>query len=78
MTAKKWEFDGELLTVAEIAERVPALNKSTILHHLKAGRNTRHAMLTFDHLAVQRAAGKRGAKTAGKTMRKLQFGRRGK
>jgi len=38
-------FDGQLLTVAEIRERVPVLADASIRDHLRAGRNTASAML---------------------------------
>lgn len=47
MKAARFDFEGELLTVAEIRERVPALSDPTIRKHLEAGRNTRQAMLTY-------------------------------
>ncbi len=40
-----FEFDGQLLTVAEIRERIPAFCDSAIRDHLRAGRNTTTAML---------------------------------
>lgn len=43
---KTYQFEGEYLTVRQIAERVPALSESTIRKHLAAGRNTRQAMLS--------------------------------
>lgn len=47
MPAKKWEFEGEMLTVKEIHERVPILGEGAIREHLQAGRNTRTAILSY-------------------------------
>lgn len=44
---RTYEFEGELLTIAEIRQRVPAIADPTIRKHLEAGRNTRQAMLTY-------------------------------
>lgn len=40
-------FDGEELTVTEIMARVPALGEHAIRDHLRAGRNTSTAMLSY-------------------------------
>lgn len=55
-------FDGELLTVKQIHSRVPALSLQTVRNHLKCGRMTSVAMLTFSTEAVRTANGKRAAK----------------
>ncbi|HKY46181.1 MAG TPA: hypothetical protein VJM50_24025 [Pyrinomonadaceae bacterium] len=62
--AAKFDFEGELLTVRQICERVPALTDAGIRSHLKAGRNTTQAMLTYDSSHVRRANGKKAAKRA--------------
>lgn len=55
-------FDGEDLTVKQIHARVPALSLQTVRNHLKCGRLTTAAMLTFSTEAVRTANGKRAAK----------------
>lgn len=62
MSAKRHDFEGEQLTVAEIMQRVPALADSTIRRHLAAGRNTRVAMLSFDQSRTNSANGRKAAK----------------
>lgn len=47
MTAARFEFDGQLLTVAEIRERVPVMSEASIRDHLRAGRNTQTAMTCY-------------------------------
>lgn len=64
MTAKRFDFEGELLTVAAIRQRVPAISDSTIRAHLVAGRNTTAAMLTFNPRSAQRAGGRVAANRA--------------
>lgn len=51
-------FEGEQLTVRQIAGRVPALSERTIRDHLAAGRRTRSAMLSFDPLAAASRGGR--------------------
>lgn len=60
--AQIFSFDGELLTVKQIHARVPALSLQTVRNHLKCGRMTSVAMLTFSTEAVRTANGKRAAK----------------
>ena len=60
MSAKKFEFEGQLRSISEIHALVPALTASTIRKHLQAGRTTRQAMLTFDPIAARRRGGRRG------------------
>lgn len=64
MTAKRFDCDGEQLTVAEIRQRVPALSDSTVRAHLAAGRNTTAAILAFDPKRAQRAGGRVAANRA--------------
>lgn len=54
LPSKLHEFEGEMLTVAQIAERVPRVSQSSIRAHLKAGRKTRFEMLA-DPRAQRRA-----------------------
>lgn len=42
---KRYEFNGQQLTRAEIALLVPALKPKTLIEHIKAGRNTTEAIL---------------------------------
>lgn len=44
--AELFDFEGNAMTVREIRELVPALSDKAIRDHLRAGRNTRRAMLT--------------------------------
>jgi hypothetical protein len=41
------DFEGELLTIAEIRNRVPVISEQSIREHLAAGRNSRQAMLCY-------------------------------
>lgn len=59
---QRYLFDGELLTVREIHARVPALSVQTVRNHLKCGRATSVAMLSFSSEAVRTSNGKRAAK----------------
>jgi hypothetical protein len=56
---KTYDFDGRMLTVPEIRERVPILSERTIRRHLKAGRCTKAAMLGYDVNEAYRRAGKK-------------------
>jgi hypothetical protein len=51
MTAARYTFEGQQLTVAEIRAIVPAISDSSIRDHIRAGRNTRAAML--NHVPTQ-------------------------
>lgn len=51
MTAARHEFEGRQLTVAEIRAIVPAISDTAIRAHIRAGRNTRAAML--NHVPIQ-------------------------
>ena len=59
MAAEKFEFEGEQLTVKQIRERVPILGEESIRNHLRAGRNTRTAMLS--HVPKRPKPSKRAA-----------------
>jgi FAD synthase len=56
---KTYDFDGRMLTVPEIRERVPAISETAIRRHLKAGRCTKAAMLGYDVNEAYRRAGKK-------------------
>lgn len=58
-----YTFDGQLMTLAEIRQRVPVISEATIRDHLRAGRNTKQAMLSFSQTEALRQAGKKSAKT---------------
>ena len=45
--AEQFEFEGKMMTVAQVREHVPALSAEAIRNHLRKGRNTREAMLTY-------------------------------
>jgi hypothetical protein len=64
IVARRFEFEGEELTIREIRERVPVLTGATIRHHLKNGRNTRQLMLAHDIHAARRRAGALGRAAA--------------
>lgn len=59
-SVQKYLFDGELLTVAEIHLRVPALSEHTIRNHLRAGRTGKAAMLNYCGKANMKAGGRKG------------------
>lgn len=44
--AQQFEFEGEMLTIAQIRQRVPILNDASLRAHIAAGRNTTQAILT--------------------------------
>lgn len=44
---KTHTFDGQELTTAQIRAIVPCFRPDAILKHLKAGRNTKDAMLNY-------------------------------
>jgi hypothetical protein len=56
-------FDGESLTVAEIHRIIPRISESAIRRHLRAGRCTREAMMSFDPHEATRLGGKKTAKS---------------
>jgi len=60
---KRFLFEGREATIAEIRAIVPCLTDSTVRAHLRAGRNTKQAMLTFDFNAARRRGGQKGRKT---------------
>ena len=57
-----YEFEGQMLTIAQIHAIVPAISHSCIRNHLKNGRNTRHAMLNFSVAAVSARGGRIAAR----------------
>ena len=59
---QRYTFDGEYLTVREIHQRVPALSIQTVRNHLRSGRVTTVAMLSFSTEAIRTANGRRAAK----------------
>lgn len=76
MTAKTHEFEGQQLTVRQIQEIVPACTEGAIRGHLKAGRNTRDAMLNWSPLEAARRSGRKGAKAAEKAgFSQIAYGR---
>lgn len=58
-----YTFDGQPMTLAEIRQRVPVISEATIRDHLRAGRNTKQAMLGFSQTEALRQAGKKSART---------------
>jgi hypothetical protein len=58
--AALYHFDGERLTVSEIAARVPALSESTVRALLRKGKTTTGEMLAYDTNAAKRRGGTRG------------------
>jgi len=63
----KFSFEGELLTVSEVQQRVPALSKNCIRNYLRRGMNTKQEMLTYrcDFSAIGRKGKERAAKNFG-------------
>ena len=66
MPVKTYPFEGEQRTVAEINRMVPRLSDATIRKHIKAGRCTVMAMMSFDPRAVSNAAIRRAYVARGK------------
>jgi hypothetical protein len=60
--SKYSQFEGAWLTVKEIRAMVPCLSPHCIRNHLEAGRNTRTAMLSFDHNAARRQGARNGSR----------------
>lgn len=54
-----YEFEGQKMTIAEVHAIVPVMTPKNLAVHLKAGRNTRQAILT--HTGRQQRQGGRGA-----------------
>jgi hypothetical protein len=50
------------MTMAEIREQVPVISEATIRDHLRAGRNTKQAMLSYSQVEAFRKAGKKSAR----------------
>lgn len=63
-TPERWTFDGELLTTSEVAARVPALSRQTVLKYLRQGIDTTTGMLTRESPARRSAIGRAGKNTA--------------
>lgn len=70
---KRYEFEGQQLTVREIHEIIPALGREAISRRIAAGMTTRQQMLNFDAGAAWRAGGRRGRAACGN---KLYWGRK--
>jgi hypothetical protein len=64
VTARRFEFEGEQLTLREIRARVPALSESNVRTLLRKGMRTRAAMLAYDPATWRREAGIRGRAAA--------------
>jgi hypothetical protein len=62
MKPQRFEFQGQMLTIREIHERVPAISDTAIRNHLKAERCTTVAMLQHNYRGAQLAGAKRGAR----------------
>lgn len=75
MNALTYEFEGRRMTVSEIHAIVPAISRTAIVEHIKAGRTTRQQMLTFNPRAAMSAGGRRGRAAVGK---RLYFESRGR
>jgi len=60
----KFLFEGEMRTVKEIQAIVPCMCDGTIRRHLRAGRNTRQALLAFDVGAAKSRNGRKGGSPA--------------
>lgn len=60
MSPQRFEFEGKMLTVAEIRSQLPLFSDATIRFHLRNGRNTKQSMLTFNARAAMSAGAKRG------------------
>jgi hypothetical protein len=58
---KRYTFEGELLTMAEIRRLVPALSETSIRGHLAKDRNTRRLMLSRDSAALRTTSAKRNS-----------------
>ncbi|KAF1702872.1 hypothetical protein [Pseudoxanthomonas kaohsiungensis] len=77
MKAATFSFEGQELTVAQIREHVPVLGESTIRSHLRAGRNTRAAMLNFNSTIASRQGGREAAERARKAGSETRWSGRG-
>lgn len=57
VTPKKYEFQGEMMTIAEVQKIVPRLSHTAIAKHLRAGRNTKDAILNHRPALAARKGG---------------------
>lgn len=63
---KTHEFEGQQFTIAEIRKAVPAMSEQAIRNAIKAGRNTKVAMLSFDYRAAASAGARKSYAARGK------------
>lgn len=56
---KRYTFEGQMQTMAEICRLVPALGETSIRRHLAAGRDTRRSMLSRDSQALRSTSAKK-------------------
>jgi hypothetical protein len=61
MKGDTFNFDGDELTLTQVAERL-RMSVQTIRRHHKAGRYTKEQINGFDPKRAQRAGGKRGSR----------------
>lgn len=74
-TYKRYLFEGQQCTMKEIRAIVPVMCAQAILRALEQGRDTRIAMLAFDHRAASQAANRRAlAKKGPHPLRKFVEG----
>jgi hypothetical protein len=64
MAIQTFDFEGQQLTVRQICEIVPAFSDCQVRKHLKAGRNTRDAMLNWSPIEAARRGGRKGKQAA--------------
>ena len=64
---KTHEFEGQQFTIAEIRKAVPAMSEQAIRNAIKVGRNTRVAMLSYDHRAASTAGARKAYAQRGKS-----------
>lgn len=67
MRGDKFNFDGDELTLTQIAERLH-MSVQAIRRHHKAGRFTRQEIMGYEPKAAQRAGGRRGARVMRKVI----------
>lgn len=61
-TPEFFDFEGQRLSLTEIRKLVPYMSRGSIGRYIKAGRNTRAQIASFDpKAAIRRAAAQRNA-----------------
>lgn len=63
----RWMFEGEMRTTNEVCAMVPRLGRNAVIRHLRDGRNTVMAMMSYDPKRASDAGARKAYKARGKT-----------